>query len=362
MAENRQHPDRNQMISPYFPSYSQGRQSGGPVSRPNMAMGKAAGGQTRNRPVLRPDEIPGRPVYADRSQAKTYVKYQKYSQQEYDAYAKRKKKERDYFFVMRKGACFLMFVFAVLILAVLALSIVDVPAVGQYTSVFVEPDNTPEDMRGEGYEDATAYISFKDPIFGFIEGFTKKEANPDEANPEEPAASPYTFGANARLIAGRVADVPEDSMGSIASLVYQYFPITIALIAILAFVVVIISIGGMAGSRIFKGYGALAIVMLVLALVVAVAGLAVMGAKMGNPQIGEDGTVEASILDFSRILDYLTRVFSGAPETTIDTETTAPAVPYAAGFGLLVLIVAPLAIAVTSLFARQKVPYSVFDR
>ena len=58
-------------------------------------------------------------------------------------------------------------------------------------------------MRGDATKTPPLTYLSKTPFSGFIEGFTKKEANPDEANPEEPAASLYIRNANAQLIAGQ---------------------------------------------------------------------------------------------------------------------------------------------------------------
>ncbi|MDD3946473.1 MAG: hypothetical protein PHI19_01385 [Clostridia bacterium] len=354
MAENPQRLNKSMMNSPYFSGYTQGKQGAQPVNRPNMYNVRQGGVPVRSGQPSQQTHIYGRPIYSDRGSAKSYAKYQKFNNKEYDAYSKQKRRERDYFFVMRKGTCFFMLVLAAILIAVIALGFVGIPSLNNYTSLFVQPDNTVAEDRGEGYEDTTKHISFADPIYGFISKIMGKEMLDANGNP-------YTYQENADAIAAEANETPEDSMGAIASIIYQYFPIAIAVIAIFALVILIIGFGGMLGKRIFKGYGALAIVMLVMSLVVTVAGLAVLGNKAGNPQIGEDGTL-VSVLDFSKVLPFLTRIFTGVPNAAVDGEAAVTPAAYAAGYGLMALIVIPLLIMVLSLFARRKVPYSVFDR
>lgn len=354
MAGNPQRLNKNLVDSPFLMGYSQQNQSKPAADRPNMSSVRQGVTPASSNKASAAGGIHGRPVYSSRSGAAQYAKYQKHNKQEYDAYSKQKRKERDYFFVMRKGTCFLMFVLAAVLIAIIALSIVGMPQMDNYIALFVSPDNTLQDERADDYQDASVYISIADPIYGFLGKITGKEML--DANGE-----PYTFAGNADALAAGAEANPEDSMGGIASILYQYFPAAIIVIALFALVIMIISFAGMLGKRIYKGYGALAIVMLVMSLIVAVAGLAVLGNKSGNPQVDSDGVL-VSVLDFSRLVPFFTRIFSGAPAAAVDGAEAIIPVAYAAGYGLLALVAVPLVITVLSLFAKRKVPYSVFDR
>lgn len=270
------------------------------------------------------------------------AKYLKYQPKEYDAYAKQKRRERDYFWVMRRGVCFLMFVLSLLLVMVIAVGIVGLPAFEQYTAMFTAPDITPAEERPEGYQDTTSNISFADAIYGFIGKLTGKQML--DANQE-----PYTYQANADAVAEGLNAHPEDPMGAIANILVQYFPIAICLFAIFALVVAILAFSALFGKRIFKGFGALSIVMLLMCLIVAAAGLAVLGVKSGAPYIDEATGLLVSVLDFTKAVPFLTGIFSTVK------------VAYIAGYGLLAMIAGSVMLLLLSVFARRKVPYSVFD-
>jgi len=255
------------------------------------------------------------------------AKYVKYQPKEYDAYAKQKRKERDYFFVMRKGVCFFMMLFALIIFVVIAqvimFGITGLPVVDSYTAMFEEP----------GIAD---FVPFGDAVYGLID----KVIGGDNA-------ALFTFQANADAVASGVQAHPEDTMGSIAVMLVQYYPAAIVILAIFALVVAILCFCSLFGKKIYKGFGALAIVMLVMGLIITVAGLAVLGAKSGAPYIDTTTGLLVSVLDFSNFINFL---------------TGAEGLVYTAGFGLVVAIAGSLLLLLFSIFARRKVPYSIFDR
>jgi hypothetical protein len=135
---------------------------------------------------------------------------------------KRRRKERSYFFIMRRGVCFVMMLLALVWVAVILLNYLNV--MPQYTSFMVVRDLTPMDERvatdsmkpaldDEGnpvldedgepvmvqetdddgnvvtipYEEKTKYVSLMDPIYGAISYITKKPMVDDEGN----SLSPY---------------------------------------------------------------------------------------------------------------------------------------------------------------------------
>lgn len=94
---------------------------------------------------------------------------------------KNRRKEREYFFIMRRGVCFAIMLLALVWVAVFALNYLNV--LPEYTSFLAQPDLTPLDEREdidtgevdeegfaivEEYVDKTAYVSFIDPIFGAL--------------------------------------------------------------------------------------------------------------------------------------------------------------------------------------------------
>ena len=158
------------------------------------------------------------------------------------------------------------------------------------------------------------------------------------------------------------ADAREkDSMGQIASMAFDYAPIVLVLGALFAVVVIIIAFLALFGRRIFKGFGFLSIVMLLAGLAMFVAGMAAMGNYMGNPSIDEDGIV-TSVLNFDQMVNFAFSVFQGAPATAPDPAVETASLTMVAGYGLLIVMIIPVIILLLSIFARKKVPYSIFDK
>lgn len=331
MADKFQNNPNSLVNSPFYagyPAWHRGTSSNSPAMK---APGSAQGVRTGN-PAM-PAAYPSPRRTAPTAPAVTGpAKYVKYQPKEYDAYAKQKRKERDYFWVMRKGVCFFMLVIAIAMVAVVALGIVGLPAVEQYTAMFVE----------NGTE-TSVNIPFGDAVYGFIGKITGTEML--DAN-----GLPYTYQANADAVAAGIEAHPEDSMGAIAGILVQYFPAAIVVLIIFALVIAVLALLSMFGKRIFKGFGALAIVMLLMGVIAAAAGLAILGIKSGAPYVDAETGLLVSILDFSKVVAFLTGAFSAIKEV------------YIAGTGLFILLAGSIVLLLLSMFARRKVPYSVFDR
>ncbi len=343
---------------------------------------------------------------------------------------KNKRREREYFFIMRRGVCFAMMLLAIVWVAVFALNYLNI--LPEYTSFLAQPDLTPLDERldvetgetdedgnviVESYVDKSAYVSFMDPIFGalkslvglemtdengesmskFYEG-TLKQLAPEAAEEEGTEegtddvvaeAAPETEGEETEdeVVSGEGAEAEEDvteeeeivfepqvstavitdeareadGMGQIAAMAWQYFPIILIVGALMAVIILILSLLSLFGRRIFKGFGIMSIIMLLAGLVAFVAGLAASGNYMGNPMILEDGTA-TSVIDFAQMMPFAMGLLNGAPATAIDPETMTEPLKLVAGYGLLIILVIPVVMLILSFFARKKVPYSIFDK
>lgn len=190
---------------------------------------------------------------------------------------------------------------------------------------------------------------------------TPAEEGADTETPAEEEDNSPAFGyvlANTDIS----ADAREqDSMGQIASMAFDYAPIVLVLGALFAVVVIIIAFLALFGRRIFKGFGFLSIVMLLAGLAMFVAGMAAMGNYMGNPSIDEDGIV-TSVLNFDQMVNFAFSVFQGAPATAPDPAVETASLTMVAGYGLLIVMIIPVIILLLSIFARKKVPYSIFDK
>ena len=141
----------------------------------------------------------------------------------------------------------------------------------------------------------------------------------------------------------------------------NYAPIILVVGAVFAVLLIVFAFLSLFGRRIFKGFGIMSIIMLLAGLAMFVAGLAAMGNYMGNPSITEDGVL-VSVLDFSQLMNFAFGVFQGAPATALDPATDVMPLTLVSGYGMLIILVVPVVILLLSIFARKKVPYSIFDK
>lgn len=277
---------------------------------------------------------------------------------------KKQKKEKDYFFVMRKAVCFVMCLLMLVSVAYFALGFVSGVLPAKYTALFMETeakavdeddaenpdgeetegeeetaDNADEegdgeetadpdaDGEGEGDEedeevDTGVYYSPLDPIFGFVK-FVGNKLNLELDFGESP------------LYDSMIAKVEVGMADSIASYAIIAFPVALIVYIITALVMMVKAFIGMCGRRICKCFGLGSIVMIICAAITAVGGLAFTTDVAGTMAFGEITNI---------LLGALTGVggFTG-------------------GFGLLILLVLPVITLLLSMFARKKVPYSIFD-
>ena len=364
---------------------------------------------------------------------------------------KNRRKERDYFFIMRRGVCFLIMLLALVWVGVIALNYLGI--MPQYTAYLVAPDLTPLDQREdvetdqtdedgnviiEEYVDKSVYISVTDPVFGALKKLVGLDMQDDQGNSMSPfydSFSPAISGTEEEADADGVTDEEdkdaetdgedeivaeaageedeatdgedeatdaegeegedgeegtgdeeaveedtsvkfgyvsantdidpaareEDSMGTVASMAFDYAPVVLIVGAVFALIIFILAFLSLFGRRIFKGFGIMSIIMLLGGIGVLIAGMAAMGNYMGYPAYDAEGTV-VSVLDFAKISDFLLGMFSGAPETALDPEVDAMPLKLVAGYGLIALVVIPVVMVILSIFARKKVPYSIFDK
>lgn len=364
---------------------------------------------------------------------------------------KNRRKERDYFFIMRRGVCFLIMLLALVWVGVIALNYLGI--MPQYTAYLVAPDLTPLDQREDvetdqtdedgnviiqEYVDKSVYISVTDPVFGALKklfNLEMKDADDNSMSPFYDSFSPAISGTEEEADADGVTDEEdkdaetdgedeivaeaageedeatdgedeatdaegeegedgeegtgdeeaveedtsvkfgyvsantdidpaareEDSMGSIAAMAFDYAPLVLVVGAVFALIIFILAFLSLFGRRIFKGFGIMSVIMLLGGIGVLLAGMAAMGNYMGYPAYDAEGTV-VSVLDFAKISDFLLGMFSGAPETALDPEVDAMPLKLVAGYGLIALVVIPVVMVILSIFARKKVPYSIFDK
>lgn len=242
---------------------------------------------------------------------------------------KRIRKGRDYFYVMRKLVCFIMFLLFALCIGLFAVGYLGI--MPEYTSLFVEPDYTPqaerldtEDEEGNliPYEDKSEHFSSVDPIFGFLK---KTLGGMDLGD------SPKYDAISGKVEAG-VADM-------ISKIVMTYFPIALLLYIIVALISMVRAFLGMFGKRIYRLFGLSAFWMILLMLIVIIGGVA------SNMPVEQN-------LDFGQIVPFLTSAI-------LPSDGTGPTT--AAGYGLLAMVALPLVILLLSIFNKKKVPYSIFD-
>ncbi|MFI3228620.1 MAG: hypothetical protein R3Y23_00455 [Bacillota bacterium] len=324
---------------------------------------------------------------AAKSAAKSTVKpMPQYTEKQAKKIERQRKRQSSHFFVMRKGVCFLMFICSLLVVAMLALSFLEI--MPSFTSIYAIPDNTPLDERvaadsleddldisnaasdevaeddaltedellSDVYVDATEYVGVADLIYGLANGMFALGLVDEEG-----VSLSIAYDETLASIQAVALEYPEDSMASIAAMMYEYMPLAIAVLAVVAIISLIMSFFALFGRRIFKGFGLMGIIMTLCSVVVFIAGLATLGLMNGNPVFAEDGTI-TSLLDFSQLSGFLTRIISSAPATALDPLVDIMPVVYCAGIGMLAILVAPILQIVLSIFARRKLPYSIFDK
>lgn len=280
---------------------------------------------------------------------------------------KKQKRGKDYFFVMRKMVCFLMFLVLLVSVAYFVLGFVKIDAIpGEFLALFAETEakapeedgeeteeegNTEEEAssadfigakNAEGDEETTkgedaevvddteattntfegTLYGVTDPIFGFLK-FVGNKVNIDINLGESP------------LYDQMIAKVEVGMTDSIAPYIIIAFPVALILYLITAFIMMIKAFVGMFGKRIVKNFGLGSIFMLIFAVLTAFGGLAFT-------------TELTASMNYGGIVNILMGLI---------TQTGG----FTAAYGLLILLVLPVIVLILSMFCRKKIPYSIFD-
>lgn len=347
---------------------------------------------------------------------------------------KNRRRERDYFYIMRRGVCFFIMLLAIVWVGVFVCNYLNL--IPQYTSFLVKQDLTPLDEREdvdtgetdddgnmiiESYQDKSEYLGFLDPVYGVLkkvvgigatgedeesqspfydtivgrlesavateddmdeegedddevvaEAAEETEEEGDEAEGEEGEEGEEAEEEEAVTVPVLTIDgstlpeidpeaVEQDGMYQIATLAFTYFPLVLAIGAVMAIIIALLAFFSLFGRRIFKGFGFMSVIMLLGGVFALIAGMAASGTIAGAPSIAEDGTV-TSILDFNNVSAFLTQILSGAPSTALDPEVDAMPLEIVGGYGMLIILIIPVVILLLSIFAKKKVPYSIFDK
>lgn len=347
---------------------------------------------------------------------------------------KNRRRERDYFYIMRRGVCFFIMLLAIVWVGVFVCNYLNL--IPQYTSFLVKQDLTPLDEREdvdtgetdddgnmiiESYQDKSEYLGFLDPVYGVLkkvvgigatgedeesqspfydtivgrlesavateddmdeegedddevvaEAAEETEEEGDEAESEEGEEGEEAEEEEAVTVPVLTIDgstlpeidpeaVEQDGMYQIATLAFTYFPLVLAIGAVMAIIIALLAFFSLFGRRIFKGFGFMSVIMLLGGVFALIAGMAASGTIAGAPSIAEDGTV-TSILDFNNVSAFLTQILSGAPSTALDPEVDAMPLEIVGGYGMLIILIIPVVILLLSIFAKKKVPYSIFDK
>lgn len=229
------------------------------------------------------------------------------------------KKERDYFYVMRKGVCFLMFLFIIVTISVFVLSYLNLQMIPKkYISMFINIE-----ISEEGQASITAEHFVTDPIFGFIKNISGKIMK----NPISLGESPLYDEMLAKS---------EIGMGSIVTkIALEYFPIALIIYVITALIMMLKAFLGIFGKRIFKKFGLGSFILIICGGITAFGGLIYI-------------TEPNAPIAYAAIIDLLTGGVTGKSGFT-------------AGYGLLALIALPILVLLCSMFCKKRVPYSIFD-
>lgn len=287
----------------------------------------------------------------------------------------KQKKAKDYFFIMRKSVCFLMFLVLLISVAYFVLGFVKIEQIpAQYTALFVETEKKAEEAGEETGEetekaqnvasglnnaDATADES-GEPTDGTADGETAEGDGSGTEGESDATASKFdgtTYGVldpifgfikyvgnklNMDLNFGEsplydqmIAKVEVGMSDTVAPYIILAFPVCLILYLISALIMMFKAFFGMFGKRIFKCFGLGAIFMIIFAAVTAFGGLAYttdLGATMA----------------YGDIVGILTGALTGAGG-------------FSGGYGLLILIGLPVLVLILSMFCRKKIPFSIFD-
>lgn len=285
---------------------------------------------------------------------------------------KKQKRGKDYFFVMRKFVCFLMFLVLLINIAYFALGFIKIEQIpAEYTALFLETEKKAEETEeeenggetGGETEEETPANAGASTVYAADEGGEPGEGEPAEGETgeeEEEEADTFDgtiygvtdpiFGfikyvgsklnmdinlGESPLYDQMIAKVEVGMADDIATYIIIAFPAALIIYIIIALVMMIKAFVGMLGRRICKCFGLGSILMIIFAALTAFGGLAFT-------------TDLAAKMDFGKVVDILIGYLTGTGGFT-------------GGYGLLILLALPLLVLILSMFARKKIPYSIFD-
>lgn len=351
--------DKTMMSSPYYAGYTQGKTA---MPRPSAPRARAYAPSVQNRY--------GQPRAASARLREPEVLAAPLSKKEQRKLKRAKRRNLNYFFVMRRGVCFAMFLFFLIYIAALALSFIPLPY--GINALFTIADNTTYMERYEYemgkddagyyliYEDKSQYIPATDAIFGFVDVitamFTETPAAAEEVAGEQESevidTAPVKLSYNdyLALLEDRQSDF--DVTPKIAYLIFKYFPAALAAAALTALIALITSFGAARGRRVHKGFALAAIILLIAGLAALAAGIVLSNLLHANP---------AGPFDFTYLQEFLTRVLTG-PVYDQATALASPPLELVAGIQMWVIIIMPVLILIFSIFCRKRVSYKVFDK
>lgn len=336
------------------------------------------------------------PAYEDPYQYYQDDPTQGMSKKEMKKLEKIKRKEKDYFYVMRKLPCFLIFLMCLVVFVVSSAgvinSFVELPEmVSQFTAITANRDITSleareafaEDSEEEDeseYIDKSVYLSAGDMFLLSLNDFVAMSFLSEEK-----------LQAHASYIE-MLEKASEELDSEMAVMIRSFAPLALALSMIASLIAMFTSLFGVFGKRIYKGFFFVALLM-----IISVSGLFLSGLidanlynyewqkEMGlievegvdpeddaeNTRIvlmseeDEDEETEVvlvtSLLSFDGLMNFIMDgAFFSPAETEEDVESTAP--KFGAGFGFFALAGGAVVVLILSLFAKKRVPYSVFDR
>lgn len=231
---------------------------------------------------------------------------------------RKKRKEKDYFYVMRRFICFILFIVLLTNLAFIALSFIKIPAIPEkYLSLFVKGETV-----NEVY--INTYQSIADPIYGFIKNISGKLG--------------YEISLGDSSFYNEMLIKSEGMSDAVGKIVLEYFPIALIIYILTSLILIIKAFLGMFGKRIFKGFGLGSVIMIISVTIVLLG-------------------VVAYITEINATISYINAlyVFIIALVLSIITDLGS------GGFALIFFILVAISVLFWSMFARKKVPYSIFD-
>jgi hypothetical protein len=342
------------------------------------------------------------PVRKPITGANTATKKPQMSSKELRKLQKARRREKDYFYVMRKGICLIIFIFCLVVVAVSDVGFLpmDLP-IDQFTAVLVKPDYTPQNIRDAATTDDTTedseeeaseyipkdvYISFADLVYGAAAQLKLMEA------PESALVGVEFYNETLDIITQK-AEGSEDMLTKLAPSIFKFVPLVAAVAFNLLIISLFFALFSMFGRRVFR-FGLVSLIVLVTCVALLAFGLAANGAYVEavaedpsiiddpseteqnilpainaeddgeeDPADGEESEEEEappSLIDFANLMPFISGAFPSIPATEAEVVPGAPVVT--AGIGFLALLGGGILVFVFSLFARKKIPYAIFDR